>query len=230
MHRFPASGKRELRLFVTTVALALMTACAITPPPAPVEAPPVPTFEMLMADAAKARLDGSVTKERELFRAAAASYPTRKEPWSHLADSYFAANDYGNAILAAQEVLQRDAADPVANSILAVSGLRVSTGALGALRQQQSLSSDTRGQAEDIVKTLREVLGEPVLVRRARPAAPATGAAAASVPGAAVAPAPGAAAARPTLPPAAPPPAATTRPATASAPASAPANPFDRLR
>jgi hypothetical protein len=194
---------------------------------------------MLMADAAKARLEGSVVKERELFRAAAAGYPTRKEPWSRLADSYFEASDYGNAILAAQEVLQRDAADPVANSILAVSGLRVSTGALGALRQQQSLSSDTRGQAEDIVKSLREMLGEPVLVPKPveppprptrRTPRPATAAAPGVAPTTLPVPAPATGApARPAAAGAVAPAAATTRPA-APAPASAPANPFDRLR
>ena len=117
-----------------------------------------------MGDAAKARQEGSRTKERDTYRAAAAAYPARKEPWSKLADSYFEANDYGNAILAAQEVLQRDATDTVANGMLAVSGLRVSTAALAELRKQKSLGSDTRAQAEEIVQGLRETLREPVLV------------------------------------------------------------------
>ncbi len=236
-------GLRWLRLFGALAVMVLASACA-TPPPAPVEAPPAPTFESLMADAAKAQAEGSRARERELYRNAASVYPTRKEPWSRLADSYFEASDYGNAILAAQEVLQRDTADPVANSILAVSGLRVSTTALGALRQQQSLSSDTRGQAEDIVKTLREVLGEPVLVPkppeppprpvRRTPRVPTT--AAVPAPGTAVSPAaavpaPAApAAVRPAAAAAVPAAAAPNRPPAAAPAASAPANPFDRLR
>lgn len=172
-----------------------MTACAFAPKVEPKEAPPAPTFEALMADAAKARQEGSVAKERETYRATAAAYPTRKEPWGKLAESYFEARDYGNAILCAQEVLQRDAADPVATSMLAVSGLRVSTAALSSLRQQQSLTSDTRAQAEDIVKSLREVLGESVLVpapaasapppRRPRPSVTAPAVASPQVPAAA---------------------------------------------
>ena len=149
-----------------------MTACTFAPKVEPKEAPPAPTFEVLMADAAKARQENSVAKERETYRATAAAYPTRKEPWGKLAESYFEARDYGNAILCAQEVLQRDGADPVATSLLAVSGLRVSTAALSSLRQQQSLTSDTRAQAEDIVKSLREVLGESVLVPAPAPPAP----------------------------------------------------------
>ena len=63
--------------------------------------------------------------------------PTSKEPWLKLAEDYFEANNYGQAILASQEVLQRDPADSVATSVLAVSGLRVSASALSLLRQQQ---------------------------------------------------------------------------------------------
>lgn len=117
-----------------------------------------------MSEASKARVDGSRAKERDIYRAAAAAYPARKEPWGRLADSYFEASDYGNAILAAQEVLQRDAVDPTANGLLAVSGLRVSTQALSELRNQKSITSDTRAQAEEIVRSLRATLGEPVLV------------------------------------------------------------------
>ncbi|MBK1714336.1 tetratricopeptide repeat protein [Rubrivivax gelatinosus] len=118
-----------------------------------------------MTEASKARADNMAGKERDIYRSAARAYPTAKEPWSRLAESYFEEGDYGNAILAAQEVLQRDAADPMATSVLAVSGLRVSTQALSALRTQNSkLPNDSRLQAEGLTKTLRELLGEPVLV------------------------------------------------------------------
>lgn len=170
-----------------------------------------------MADAVKAKQEGSVSKEREVYRSAAAAYPTRKEPWSKLAESYFEVNDYGNSILAAQEVLQRDAADSVATSMLAVSGLRVSTTALASLRQQQPLRSDTRAQAEEIVKQLREVLGEVVLVPAATAPAPA--------PRRAVAPRPAPAVTTPTT--ATTP---TTPPAATATPPAKPANPFERLR
>lgn len=118
-----------------------------------------------MTEASRARADNMAGKERDIYRSAARAYPTAKEPWSRLAESYFEEGDYGNAILAAQEVLQRDAADPIATSVLAVSGLRVSTQALSALRAQNNkLPNDSRLQAEGLTKTLRELLGETVLV------------------------------------------------------------------
>ena len=153
-----------------------------------------------MSEAAKAKADHLTAKERDTYRIAARQYPTAKEPWMRLAESYFEAADYGNAILAAQEVLQRDAADAVAASVVAVSGLRVSTQALSTLRtQNSSLPGDSRTQAEGLTKTLRELLGESVLVPQAADApvaaspAPAarrrpTAAAGAAKPGAATAP------------------------------------------
>jgi hypothetical protein len=217
--------RRSFRLGVVLACVSVLSAGCGTlgKLEAPKEAPPTPSLEALLADASKAKLEGSVSKERETYRAAAAAYPTRKEPWGKLAESYFEVSDYGNAILAAQEVLQRDAADPVATSMLAVSGLRVSTTALAALRQQQSLRSDTRAQAEEIVKSLREVLGESVLVPSAVVPTP---------------PPPRRVAAPRPAPAAAPAPAATPAPTAAAAPAPAtsapkpakPVNPFERLR
>lgn len=194
-----------------------------------------------MADGAKARQEGSPARERETYHAAARAYPASKEPWQRLSESYFQAGDYGHAILAAQEVAQRDPADELASGVLAVSGLRVSTSALVTLRQQQKLNTDTRAQAEDVVKSLRELLGEPVLVPK--PAEPV--AASAPVPArkparkpATTAPTAAATAAAPasTKPapaaPAAPAAAVAPAPKPAAAPAapSAKANPFDKLK
>jgi hypothetical protein len=220
------------RIGVVAIAVAL-TACATTEPPQP--APATPALEQLLAEAAKARQEGAVAKERESYHAAAKAYPASKEPWQRLSESYFQAGDYGHAILAAQEVAQRDPADELATGVLAVSGLRVSTSALATLRQQQRLNTDTRAQAEDVVKSLRELLGEPVLVpkpaevavpvpapaparkvrRPVKPAATPVATGSASTP-----PAP--AAARPASP-------GGTNQVSAPAPA-ARANPFDKLK
>lgn len=227
------------------VSALVLSGCATSPPPQP--APAVPTLEQFMADGAKARQEGSPARERETYHAAARAYPASKEPWQRLSESYFQAGDYGHAILAAQEVAQRDPADELAGGVLAVSGLRVSTSALVALRQQQKLNTDTRAQAEDVVKSLRELLGEPVLVPKpAEPvAAPAPAPArkparkpAATAPAAAATTAVPAvtrpAVAAPT--PAAPTAAAAPAPKPAATPAAAPAaptakaNPFDKLK
>jgi predicted Zn-dependent protease len=119
-----------------------------------------------MHQAETAAAAGDKEKARTALRAAAKVDPTNKAPWVKLSETYFASDDYGNAILAAQEVLQRDASDGVAASVLAVSGLRVSIQALGALRQQNNIAAGTRSEAETLAKSLRELLGEPVLVPR----------------------------------------------------------------
>ena len=117
-----------------------------------------------MVRANEANVQGSKDQARALYYTAAKSYPTSKEPWQKLAQDYFETRNYGQAILAAQEVLLRDPSDTVSTSILAVSGLRVSAQGLTALRQQQRrLTGDTRTEAEDIARTLRELLGEPLL-------------------------------------------------------------------
>ncbi|WP_374438884.1 hypothetical protein [Inhella sp.] len=156
--------------------LALLTACASPPPPPPPPAPaPVqPSLTELMKQAQDAQSQGSKERAREAWRDAAKAYPTSKEPWQKLAEDHFAAADYGYAVLAAQEVSQRDPADRTAHSILAVAGLRVAAMALGALRGQQSgMPADTRSEAEGLTKLLRETLGEQVLVPPTEVAAPA---------------------------------------------------------
>lgn len=176
-----------------------------------------------MQEAKQAATEGSKERARDIYRTAAKTYPASKEPWLKLAEDYFEANNYGQAILASQEVLQRDPADSVATSVLAVSGLRVSASALSMLRQQQSsLNGGTRSEAEDLAKVLRDVLGEPVLVPSAAPAVkPAV------APGRrSSAPRPAAGASAPASAPAMGAPKATPAPK-ADPP---PANPFDTLK
>lgn len=150
------------------VLVAVLVAGCASAPSAP-RAPEqlvvsTPSLEQMMSEAARAKAEGAYTTEREAYHKAAQAYPTSKQPWLALAEGYFNATDYGNAIRAAQEVLQRDPADRVANSLLAVSGLRVSASALASMRDRQNMGTDTRRQAEDLVRTLREALGEPLLL------------------------------------------------------------------
>lgn len=90
--------------------------------------------------------------------------PASKAPWLRKAQIYFDARQYGQAITAAQETLQRDTTDLTAKSILAVSGLRVSAQALEQLRKANEVNGSTRTEAESVAKLIREALGEPILV------------------------------------------------------------------
>lgn len=158
------ASKQSLNKSCLWIATLVLAGCASAPPQAPEAAPAIVSLQEYVQQASKAAADGSREKARETYRVAAKAYPASHVPWTKLAEDYFEAADYGNAILAAQEVLQRDANDNVAASLLAVSGLRVSASALQLLRTQKNLATGTRSEAETVARTLREVLGETVLV------------------------------------------------------------------
>ena len=99
--------------------------------------------------------------------------PSAKQPWVRKAQIHFEARQYGNAINDAQEVLQRDVNDLTAQSILAVSGLRVSAEALSHLRKVNEVKGSTRNEAESVAKLIREALGESILVAPQAELAPA---------------------------------------------------------
>ncbi len=146
---------------------ALLSACAVNPaatPNPPPPAPAQPSLEALMQQAQSAARDGQRERARQGWRAAAKAYPTQKAPWQRLAEDYFDSADYGNAILAAQEVLQRDEQDTLAHSVVAVSGLRLSTVSLTALRERTNYPVGSREEAMGLTRAMREALGESALV------------------------------------------------------------------
>lgn len=178
----PRRFHRALLASCFALPLILMTGCAANKSPdgdgkggAP-EA--ITTLEEHLAQATRAEEGGDKEKARGLYRAAAKAYPVAEEPWQKLAESYFNAGDYGNAIQAAQEVMQRDPKDPTAASVLAISGLRLSSQAFVVLHEQAeavraksggqakpltnaSILLAARMEAETLARNLRELLGEP---------------------------------------------------------------------
>lgn len=199
-------------LALTAVLCALLTACAAPGGPSASEAAPVPpTLESYLTQADQARTDGQPDKARTLYRDAAKAYPADKTPWLKLAEDYFTAGDYGNAVLAGQEVLQRDPQDNTAHSLLAVSGLRITAGSLKALRKDADYPVGSREEALAVTRSLRETLGETALLPITPPGAEPSKAK----------PAQRRRASRPV--------AAPTHPAAATAPAPA-GNPLDKLK
>ena len=98
------------------------------------------------------------------FDRAARADPTRKEPWVRSAQLQFDAGNYGRAIVAAEEVLQRDPDDKVADSVLTVAGLRIASESLQRLQGNGALASDTaRIEAERLAATMRATMGEEFL-------------------------------------------------------------------
>jgi hypothetical protein len=90
--------------------------------------------------------------------------PGRKEPWVRMAKVHFDAENYAQAIVAAEEALQRDGTDRSAKSIRAVAGLRVAAQSLTDLRGDVELKGDARSDAVGLAKVMRDTLGEDVLV------------------------------------------------------------------
>ena len=120
-------------------------------------------FNKSLADADTVAKAGDQDKAMMLYQQLAKSDPTREEPWSRMAQIQFTQGHYGQAIVDAQEVLQRDQTDRQAKSVLAVSGLRVATQSLGELRQDASLAGDAKTDAQALAKELRDTLGEATL-------------------------------------------------------------------
>jgi predicted Zn-dependent protease len=103
---------------------------------------------------------GQVAQALSSLHAAAAAHPTEKLPWLTAAQINFDQGKYGDAIVAALSALERDPHDKLANSLVTVSGLRLSTAALTELVQKDSLSSNTRAEAQELARVLRNNLGE----------------------------------------------------------------------
>lgn len=188
-------------LAILACALTL-TACGTTK----VAVPAKPSLQEMLSQASEAAASGQKEKAIKLWEQTAAGYPEDKTPWANIAQTRFDANQYGDAILASQEVLVRDPNDKLANSIIAISGLRLSTRAIADLSRQNNLSGNTRTESQDLAKLLRESLGESVLV----PVAATTTSSKPKVP----------AVKRPSA----------TKPATPATPAASNADPFSTLK
>ncbi|MGS0895871.1 tetratricopeptide repeat protein [Burkholderia stagnalis] len=147
------------KLSGVVLACGVIAGCA-SQPPAP---PTADVFNKSLADADAVAKSGDQDKALGLYQQLAKSDPTREEPWSRIAQIQFAQNHYGQAIVAAQEALQRDATDRQAKSVLAVAGLRIATQSLGELRQDSALAGDAKSDAQALAKQLRDTLGESAL-------------------------------------------------------------------
>jgi predicted Zn-dependent protease len=161
------------RLIPALVCAVLMSACATDGSGA--GASRAPTLAAAMSQADAAVMAGQNDKAFTILKNASSTFPTEKMPWLRMAQMRFDTNNYGDAIVHAQEALQRDPDDTLANSILAVSGLRVSSKALADLSQKNNLTGSVRNEAQDLAKLLRDALGEKDLVPSATTHAIAAG-------------------------------------------------------
>jgi tetratricopeptide (TPR) repeat protein len=149
---FPALSSR-------VVACGVIAGCATQN-----TAPPTPeAFNKGLSDADTVARNGDQDRAIALYQQLSKQDPTREEPWARIAQIQFQQGHYGQAIVAAQEALQRDQTDRAAKSVLAVAGLRVATQSLGELRQDASLAGDAKSDAQTLAQQLRDTLGEATL-------------------------------------------------------------------
>lgn len=148
-----------LQRLMPLVCCALISACASEAPV--VNAPKtVPTIAAAMAEADTAILAGQSDKAYAVLQRAGAAFPTDKTPLVRMAQMRFDSTDYGQAIVDAQGALKRDPNDTLAHSIVAVSGLRVTSKALADLSQKNNLTGNVRTEAQELAKLLRNNLNE----------------------------------------------------------------------
>lgn len=150
------------RLIPGIAVVALLSGCATT------DTSPAGKSHGTVADAVvsanAAAKAGQKDKALSILHDAAQANPTDKTPWIRMAQIRYDAHDYGQAIILAQQALQRDGNDMVSHSIVAVSGLRVASKALADLTRKQNLAGTIRSEAQDLAKLLRASLGEEELV------------------------------------------------------------------
>ncbi len=147
-------------MFAAVCLAVSMSACTSLPKELPKLAGPSYADAMLAGE--DAHVKGASAESLAQFELAARTDPARKQPWLRIAQVQFDARNYGPAITAAQEVLQRDNADVTAKSIMAASGLRVSAAALDQLREANALTGGTREEAQMLARTMRTALGESI--------------------------------------------------------------------
>lgn len=102
------------------------------------------------------------------FQEIAQRNPSRGEPWSYIAKIRFDEQKYGEAIVAADEALNRDSNDFTAKTVRAVGGLRVAMQSLADLRADALLAGNARTDAVALAAAMRETLGQDVLFPEGR--------------------------------------------------------------
>ncbi|WP_152984528.1 hypothetical protein [Stenotrophomonas terrae] len=172
-------GAAACRSMLAVALLAGLGACASTPKKA-AEVPFDVTLANAEAQVSTAGADAAISA----FEVAAKADPTRKEPWVRIAQLQFDQARYARAIVAAEEVLQRDPDDLVADGVLTVAGFRIANESLQRLSGRGALASETaQREAQTLVTTLRSTMGDAILEtgkpkpqRATRPAARSTAA------------------------------------------------------
>lgn len=163
-------GKAVYRPLLAMVLLSGLAACSSAP-----KKGAVPPYDATMTTAETQVTTVGSEAAIKSFEDAARADPTRKEPWVRIAQLQFDQGQYARAIVAAEEVLQRDPDDLVADGVITVAGFRIANTSLTRLQGRGALASETaRKEAKTLADTLRKTMGDAVLEDpKPKPRAPA---------------------------------------------------------
>ena len=158
------------RMLCGAACVVALSACTT----AEVKPPVKVSLDQAMSQATEASRAGQKAQALKLLDQAALDYPADKTPWVQKAQIKFEGGQYGEAILDAQQVLARDPTDKVANSLVAISGMRLSTKAVADLARQNNVTGSLRNESQELAKLLRDNSGEeklfpPVVVKKVTP-------------------------------------------------------------
>ncbi len=95
--------------------------------------------------------------------------PTSALPWSQIARIRFDQEKYGQAIVAADEAIQRDPDDFSAKTIWVVGGLRLAQQGILNMKNDAKLKGDARADAQTLANEMRKVLGTALFSPRRAP-------------------------------------------------------------
>ena len=155
------------RLLGAAALIATLSACGTTKTAtAPVAAP---KLQDMLTRASEAASAGQKEQAITHWKAATAAHPSDKTAWGHIAKAKFDAAQYGEAIVNAEEVLVRDPNDKQASSIIATSGLRLATRALGNLSRQNGFTGTLQKESMELARVLRDSLGNDILFSQPPP-------------------------------------------------------------
>jgi predicted Zn-dependent protease len=138
------------QLLSSLICAAALGGCASAPPPKPPA-----TIASMMSEAEAAINLGKNEQAVSMLKAAADVFPADKAPHMRVSQLQFDCHNYGEAIFHAQQVLARDPDNIAAHSIIAASGLRVSSKALSDLAARNNVSGSVKAEAQDLVKLVR---------------------------------------------------------------------------
>ena len=153
------------RILLGALVVAMTAGCASMQ-----HAKPMPSDQLAQAveSALKAQPSQGLETTVQQLDALAKRNPTSGLPWTHIAKLRFNEEQYGPAIVAADEALQRDPDDFTAKSIRVVGGLRIALQSLADIKDNALLAGNARTDAEALAKAMRESLGQDVLFPRGK--------------------------------------------------------------